>query len=137
MRERVQPESVALQEAGDIVRARSAARLVAGKIGFGLADQTRIATAVSELARNVLQYAGEGVCHIDDQSEESTLCITIMVEDHGQGIADINKAMQDGYSTGGGLGAGLPGTRRLMDSFNIESEPGYTRIIVGMSRRRY
>ena len=132
----IPPEEVAIDDAADIVRARSAARQIAARIGFGLADQTRLVTAVSELARNVVQYAGRGRCRICDVSDEGRMAVTIMVEDYGPGILDIDKAMADGYSTGGGLGAGLPGTQRLMDSFAIESAPGLTRIAIDMKRKR-
>lgn len=131
------PERVTIIETADIVRARSTARQIAAGIGFGLADQTRLATAVSELARNVVQYAGSGHCDIVDASGVDELHIRIVVEDQGPGIHDIEKAMQDGYSTRGSLGAGLPSTRRLMDSFAIESRPGLTRISIAMVRRRF
>ncbi|MEF8700504.1 MAG: ATP-binding protein [Candidatus Accumulibacter sp. UW20] len=130
------PESVSVLDSGDIVRARSASRLLAMQIGFGFAEQTRLATAVSELTRNAVQYAGGGTCEIADVSDEWELRIRIVVEDHGDGIANLELAMKDGYSTGGGLGAGLPGTRRLMDSFAIESAPGLTRVTISMSRPR-
>lgn len=129
-------ERVAIRDTTDIVLARGEARQVAGRIGFGLADQTRLATAVSELARNAMQYAGEGFCEIADVSDGEAMRIRIVVEDHGPGIADIEKAMKDGYSTSGGLGAGLPGTRRLMDEFAIESQPGLTRITIALIRSR-
>lgn len=125
-----------LVEQMDIVRARAEAKRLAGLIGFGQADQTRLATAVSELARNVLQYAGKGFCEIKDESTDRELGISILFEDHGPGVPDISKAMQDGYSTSGGLGAGLPGTQRLMDRFAIESHPGLTRITICMLRQR-
>jgi serine/threonine-protein kinase RsbT len=136
MRPMIPPERVLIGDTQDIVRARGVARLVAGQIGLGLADQTRLATAVSELARNVVQYAGEGVCEIVDASDAGEMRIRIVIEDHGPGIDNIDKAMQDGYSTGGGLGAGLPGTRRLMDDFSIESAPGRTRVTIAVLRRR-
>ena len=131
-----QVEKVPICQTSDVVLARSTARQKASKIGFGLADQTRLATAVSELARNVLQYAGEGFCEITNDSNEKELRINILIEDHGAGIPDIDKAMKDGYSTSGGLGAGLPGTRRLMDDFAIESQPGLTRIKIALVRKR-
>jgi serine/threonine-protein kinase RsbT len=127
---------IQIREQMDIVRARAEAKKLAGQIGFGLGDQTRLATAVSELARNVLQYAGEGQCQISDISSTTELGVRIAVEDHGPGIPDITRAMQDGFSTSGGLGAGLPGTQRLMDSFHIESCPQGTKVTVSMVRRR-
>jgi serine/threonine-protein kinase RsbT len=129
-------ERLMIREAADIVWARSLVRRLAAGIGFGPADQTRMATAISELSRNVVQYAGEGFCEIVDASDEANMRIRIVVEDRGPGIADIAKAMKDGYSTSGGLGAGLPGTRRLMDEFSIESVPGQTCIAIGLIRKR-
>lgn len=127
---------IVIADSSDIVRARGAVRLLAADIGFGIADQTRLATAVSELTRNVVQYAGCGSCEIVDTSVSGEMGICVVVEDHGSGIPDIDLAMKDGYSTGGSLGAGLPGTRRLMESFAIESSPGLTRVTIGLSRQR-
>ncbi|TGC09871.1 anti-sigma regulatory factor [Methanolobus halotolerans] len=103
-------------------------------IGFGSADQTRMATAISELTRNVIKYAGEGVCHIVTGTSSSEICIKVEIEDYGPGIVDVDKAMEDGYTTGGGLGAGLPGAKRLVNDFQIESQPGLTKINLEMSR---
>lgn len=125
-----------IAEPMDIVRARADARQLASLIGFSPADQTRLATAVSELSRNILQYAGKGRCEMRDVSTDENLGIQILFEDNGPGIADISRAIQDGYSTGGGLGAGLPGTKRLMDSFDIDSRPGLTRVTIAMIRHR-
>ncbi len=129
-------QHLAVTTATDIVRARSVARQEAARIGFGLADQTRLATAVSELARNVLKYATEGSCTIHEDSTPVEMRLHITMEDHGPGIPDITAAMKDGYSTGGGMGAGLPGTRRLVDKFEIESSPGFTRVTISMVRKR-
>jgi serine/threonine-protein kinase RsbT len=136
MHKLIPPECVSILAAPDVIRARSAARARAAQTGFGIADQIRLATAVSELTRNVIQYAGSGTCRIMDASDETEMRIRVVVEDNGAGIADIELAMQDGYSTGGGLGAGLPGTRRLMDCFAIESNPGLTRVTIAMARQR-
>ena len=125
-----------IAESMDIVRARADARQLASVIGFSPADQTRLATAVSELARNILQYAGHGSCEMSDISNNETLGIQILFEDNGPGIPDVPRAIQDGFSTGGGLGAGLPGTKRLMDKFGIESRPGLTRVSIAMIRHR-
>lgn len=125
-----------LVEDTDVVRVRAHARSLAAELGFSLGDQTRLATAVSELARNVLQYAGKGECEIATFSDRQHQGIRLVFTDHGPGIADVNKAMQDGYSTSGGLGAGLPGTRRLMDEFAVDSHPGLTRITIAMQRLR-
>ncbi len=127
--------SVEINVEGDIVVARSAGRELAREIGFGSADQTRLATAISELTRNVIQYAGSGVCTVIDESADETAGIRVTVEDHGPGIPDVEQAMADGFSTGGGLGAGLPGTRRLVHEFHVESEPGHTKVTIAMARR--
>jgi serine/threonine-protein kinase RsbT len=127
---------VAIHNASDVVLARQLARRLAAQLGFGKADQTRLATAVSELTRNVIEYAGSGECRVFDASDDVFRCIRIVVEDHGPGIADLEQAMQDGFSTGGSLGAGLPGTKRLVNSFSIETSPGLTRITISMSMRK-
>ena len=129
-------QNVPLKVERDIVAARQAGRGLARNLGFGLGDQTRLATAISELARNVIQYAGEGVCRIQDVSDRASARVQVTVEDHGPGIADIELALTDGYSTGGGLGAGLPGTKRLMHEFGIESEAGHTKISIAISQRK-
>lgn len=120
----------------DVVIARKTARDMAATLGFGLADQTRLATAVSELTRNVVQYAGRGVCVINDLLDQGVSGIRIAVEDHGPGISDPEQAVTDGFSTGNGLGAGLPGTKRLVHEFKIESEPGHTKVTIDMLRKR-
>ena len=120
----------------DVVAARQEGRQMARELGFGVADQTRLATAISELVRNVIKYAGEGDCHIWDESDQSMIKIRVIVEDHGPGISDVEAALEDSFSTSGSLGAGLPGTRRLMQEFNIHSEPGYTKITIAMARKR-
>ena len=111
----------------DIVAARQYARAVAKRLGFGMVDQSRIATAVSELARNVVRYAtdGRGDVHIRPlMSPPHGAGIEIVVHDDGPGIADIEQAMGEGFSSGTGLGMGLPGTRRLMDEMEIDSALG-------------
>ena len=120
----------------DVVRARRDGREMACELGFGSADQTRVATAISELTRNVVQYAGSGYCQIDDVSSPRFMEIRVVVGDAGPGIPDVEEAMLDGFSTGGGLGAGLPGTRRLAHTFEIASEPGRTLIELSVRRRR-
>ena len=129
-------KKVQIRQQADVVLARQAGREAAKELGFGLADQTRLATAISELARNVVQYAGAGQCIITDESDEEFIKIRVVVEDHGPGSPDIERALRDGFSTGNGLGAGLPGTKRLVHEFRIESKPGHTRITVGMRKRR-
>ncbi len=118
----------------DVVAARSAGRELAKALGFSTADQTRLATAISELTRNILRYAGEGECEIASEALPNMTKIIVIVEDHGPGIPDIDTAMEDGFTAGGGLGAGLPGTKRLVHEFEIVSEPGHTRVKIGMVR---
>ncbi len=121
----------------DVIAARQAIREMANNLGLGLADQTRLATAISELTRNVIQYAGEGTCIISDESDQTTLRIRAVIEDHGPGIPDVDQALADGFSTGNGLGAGLPGARRLVQDFNLESKPGHTKVTIEMIRRKW
>ena len=106
-----------------IVITRQKVRELASDMGFGTVDQTRIATSVSELARNIYQFADKGTVTIFSLEAERK-GIRIVCEDDGPGIADIELAMTDGYSTAKSLGLGLPGARRLMDEFQIESEHG-------------
>jgi len=120
----------------DVIRARQAGREMAREIGFGSADQTRLATAISELTRNIIQYAGEGVCKISKISDQNKTGLFVLVEDKGPGIPDLENAMKDGFTTGKGLGAGLPGTKRLVTSFDIESQPGHTKVTIELCRRK-
>lgn len=105
----------------DIVAARQLGRKISKEIGFGTVDQARITTAISELARNIFLYAGREEICIEKVNESGKQGMIIVAKDKGPGIVDIRKVMQDGYTTSGGLGAGLPGVKRLMDSFDIES----------------
>jgi serine/threonine-protein kinase RsbT len=108
----------------DIVEARMAARTLAAYAGFAGADLVMIATAVSEVARNILEYAkrGEVVVAVIQRGDRRGL--EVLARDQGPGIADVSQAMQDGFSTSRGLGLGLPGSRRLMDDFELESRVG-------------
>ncbi|WP_186576329.1 anti-sigma regulatory factor [Aquibacillus kalidii] len=115
---------VNIQKEWDIVGARQLGRDRAKSIGFGTVDQARIATAISELARNIYLYAGTGKICFETIDEMSQKGIRIIATDNGPGIRDISQVMEDGYSTSGGLGAGLPGVKRLMDQFDIVSNPG-------------
>lgn len=130
------PLVVLIDKDADIVTARAASRELAKLLGFSTADQTRLATAVSELTRNIISYVGTGRCHIADDSDEGVAKIRIVVEDEGPGISNVEAAMQDGFTTGNGLGAGLPGTRRLVHEFEIDTAPGHTRISIGMASHR-
>lgn len=116
---------IAIASAKDIVAARQQGRLVASDVGFNGSDLTVIATALSEVARNILEYAGQGEIRISRaRRRDGRHGIIIVATDEGPGIANVSLAMQDGFSTGKGLGLGLPGARRLMDQFEIDSERG-------------
>ncbi|WP_079509263.1 anti-sigma regulatory factor [Mesobacillus jeotgali] len=108
----------------DIVLARQKGREVSKELQFGGVDQARITTAISELARNIYLYAGSGQITIQVIHDNGRKGIQISATDEGPGINDIRMVLQDGFSTSGGLGAGLPGVKRLMDSFDIDSMPG-------------
>jgi serine/threonine-protein kinase RsbT len=114
----------------DIVIARTLARDTAKSLGFGPIDQARIATAVSELARNIFLYAGSGSVTVREVEKNARRGIEIVCEDQGPGIPDINVALQDGYSTSRGMGMGLPGAKRLMDEFDIRTQDGVGTTIV-------
>lgn len=121
----MKPKScVYIKKEWDIVGARQLGRKIAKEIGFGTVDQARIATAISELARNIYLYAKQGqICfEIINTIEQNG--IRMIAVDTGPGIDDIGQVMQDGYTTSGGLGAGLPGVKRLMEEFDIQSEKG-------------
>jgi serine/threonine-protein kinase RsbT len=120
---------VAINNPDDIVDARKAGHQLALVLGFSLTDVTMIATAISEVARNITSYAGHGAVHVAVADREGRKALIIRAEDEGPGIADIERAMEDGYSTGRGLGLGLPGARRLMDRLIVESEVGRGTVI--------
>jgi serine/threonine-protein kinase RsbT len=106
----------------DLVLARQAGRRLAQELGFSSTDITLIATAISEVARNIIQYAGAGEIELDTVEGSRSVGIMVIARDKGPGIPDIALAIRDGYTTGKGMGLGLPGARRLMDEFEIESE---------------
>lgn len=110
-----------MQEELDIVTARQAGRELSRSLGFCIVDLTRITTAISELARNIILYAGTGTISISIINNLDMVGIEIIAQDEGPGIADVEKALTDGFSTSNGLGAGLPGVRRLMDEFEIKT----------------
>jgi serine/threonine-protein kinase RsbT len=116
---------VAIRSDGDIVSARQQGRLLATSIGFGATDATLIATAISELARNIVMYAGQGEVVVRNVEISHRKGIVIVARDSGPGIRSIDDVLRDGYSTSGGLGLGLPGVKRLMDEFAIDSELGH------------
>lgn len=108
----------------DVVIARTRARELAGQLGFSSGEVALVATAVSELARNLVAYARDGHMLLRPVQNGVRRGLVIVAEDRGPGINDLDMAMRDGFSTAGGLGLGLPGVRRLMDEFEIESEVG-------------
>ena len=115
---------VDIDNSDDIVAARKAGHQLALDLGFSLTDVTMIATAISEIARNITSYAGRGAVRVAVADREGRKALVVRAEDDGPGIADIERAMEDGYSTGRGLGMGLPGARRLMDRLIVESALG-------------
>jgi serine/threonine-protein kinase RsbT len=108
----------------DVLIARQEARNLASGLRFSQSELTLIATAISEVARNIVAYAGSGEIALRVVERGSRHGLRVIARDRGPGIADVEKAMQDGYSTSRGLGLGLPGSKRLMDEFNLVSEVG-------------
>lgn len=120
-----------LRSQNDVVVVRQAVRGLAVEIGLSLVDQTKIVTAASELARNTVIYGGGGWAILERVADGSRNGIRLLFEDHGPGIVDIERALQDGYTTGNGLGLGLGGARRLASEFSVESTPGVgTRVMI-------
>ena len=128
----MQSRSIALESEHDIIIARSEVRSLAAGIGFRIIDVTRLATVTSELARNVVKYAKRGRMIAQPlDAAQGRVGLRLIFEDSGPGIPDIGAAMRDGFSTGRGLGKGLPGSKRLVDDFRSESEIGRgTRVTV-------
>jgi serine/threonine-protein kinase RsbT len=127
---------VKIQAEADIAVARRAVRDVAMKIGFGATEIARIVTAASELGRNVHKYAGSGVMQWRALENGAKAGLELRFEDNGPGIADVSEALREGFTTGGGLGMGLPGAKRLMDEMEVESSPGRgTKVVVRKWRR--
>jgi len=121
----------------DVVSARQAGRELAVLAGFSQGDQTVIAAAISEIARNILIYARRGEVHLRLAVEADRSGVIVVATDQGPGIADVERSMQDGVSTSGGLGLGLGGAKRLMDEFHVDSVPGTgTTITMKKWRRR-
>jgi serine/threonine-protein kinase RsbT len=117
-------DTMPVRSSEDIVRVRQYVRERAVELGFGLVGQTKLVTAASELARNTVDYGGGGTMRLEALDEYARSGLRLTFEDHGSGIADIELALRDGYTSGKGLGLGLPGARRLMDEFAVASEPG-------------
>ena len=118
------PARIAIRADVDIISARQRGRTLATELGFRKTDLALIATAISELARNILTYAGEGEIELALDDRKGRRAIVVVARDRGPGIADVALALQDGYSTSGSLGIGLPGVRRLMDEFELSSAAG-------------
>jgi serine/threonine-protein kinase RsbT len=124
-------EAHEIRTANDIVRVRQRIREWAVEAGFSLVDQTKIVTAASELARNTLEHGGGGIARIELLADGGRRGVRLICEDQGPGIADIQLALKDGYTSRNGLGLGLGGARRLVNDFAIESRPGEgTRVTV-------
>jgi serine/threonine-protein kinase RsbT len=119
------PERIAIESDADVVTARQRARQLAIGLEMPSTDQTLLATAISEVARNITAYAQRGEVSLElVRDGRGRRGIRVVAHDDGPGIADLERALTDGYTTGGGLGLGLPGARRLVDEFDIETAPG-------------
>lgn len=118
-------ETIEIKGPFDIVKARQRVRALAQELGFSLVDQTKLVTASSELARNTYEHGGGGIVNIEVIDDHNKLGIRMTFIDEGPGIIDIDLALSEGYSTGNGLGLGLSGSRRLVNEFEITSEPGH------------
>lgn len=122
-------ETMSIKTAADVVLVRQAVRKLAVEQGLSLVDQTKIVTAASELARNTLDYGGGGQLQLETIQEGNRRGVRLTFEDKGPGIPDIELALKDGFTTGGGLGMGLSGSKRLVNEFNIVSRVGEGTII--------
>ncbi|HZA92412.1 MAG TPA: anti-sigma regulatory factor [Gemmatimonadales bacterium] len=124
-------ETLNIRSSADVVSVRQAARALAERVGFTLVDQTKLVTAASELARNTIDYGGGGSVRLELVENGVRRGVRLTFEDQGPGIADLNLALKDGYTSGHGLGLGLGGARRLVNDFTIESSPGAgTRVMI-------
>ena len=127
------PAALPVRSDVDLIAVREAARTAAADAGFSLVNQTKLVTAVSELARNAVVHGGGGEVSVDPVQRGTLRGVRLVVSDRGPGIADIAEALTDGHTTGHGLGLGLGGARRLVDDFSIESAPGQgTTITIAM-----
>jgi serine/threonine-protein kinase RsbT len=124
-------ETMPVRTENDVVQVRQAVRKWSAELGFSLVDQTKIVTAASELARNVLVHGKGGSARLEALNDVSRRGLRLVFEDQGPGIADVELALRDGYTTGGGLGLGLGGSKRLVNEFDIVSRVGEgTRVTV-------
>ena len=129
-------QEVFIGSEADIVAARKMVRDIATRLGFGITDVTRIITAACELARNIFRYAGSGTMRWQQLDVNGRVGLELTFEDHGPGIANIQEAMREGYSTSKGLGMGLPGSKRLMDEMEIRSTLGEGTVVTVRKWRR-
>lgn len=120
----VKREQMSIRSAQDIVKVRQVVRTRTIEMGFSLVDQTKLVTAASELARNTLDYGGGGTLHLEWLNERNRPGLRLTFADHGPGIPDVALALQDGYSSGSGMGLGLSGAKRLSHEFTLASKVG-------------
>jgi serine/threonine-protein kinase RsbT len=125
----IQDEVLGIRSPEDIVMVRRVVREWSIASGFSLVEQTKLVTAASELARNTLMYGGGGEVQVQRLNDDQRRGVRLEFRDKGPGIPDIERALRDGYTTGGGLGLGLGGARRLTNDFDIQSEPGQGTIV--------
>ena len=119
-----QSDVVEIRDSADVVRVRQSVRTLAASLGFSLIDQTKVVTAASELARNTLEHGGGGTARLEPLAQGLKKGIRLTFEDAGPGITDIKLALTDGYTTGGGMGLGLSGSKRLVNEFDIATKVG-------------
>ena len=122
-------EAMPLRTSDDVVRVRQTVRARAVAAGFSLVDQTKIVTAASEIGRNTVDYGGGGTLRIEVVRNGRRRGVRLTFTDHGPGIPDLSLAMQDGYTTGSGLGLGLGGAKRLSNEFDVRSAPGQGTVV--------
>lgn len=117
-------ERLPIATSGDVVLVRNAVRTAASRMGFRTLDTTKLVTAASEIGRNTLIYGGGGTADVECLEADRRSGVRVVFEDHGPGIADLAQALSEGYTTGGGMGLGLGGAKKLVDEFDIDSEVG-------------
>jgi serine/threonine-protein kinase RsbT len=115
-------ESRTIQNEDDVASVRASVKRIVALLNFSLVNQTKVVTAASELARNTLEHGKGGLAQIELLDEDDKVGIRMVFEDHGPGISNVSQAMEDGFTTGPGMGLGLGGAKRLMDQFHIESK---------------
>ena len=126
-----QNEVLEIRTSTDVVQVRQSVRTLATSLGFSLIDQTKVVTAASELARNTLEHGGGGTARLESVTQGVRKGLRLTFEDKGPGIRDVSLALKDGYTTGGGMGLGLSGSKRLVNEFDIDTKVGEgTRVTV-------